>query len=184
MTDGVYEHVSEAFIVEALLEPGLDLDAAAARIARAAFDHGSGDNLTLQIVRVDELPTPSGSDILHDLSDLPFPPALGPRMRLDGYVISRELHASHRSHVYLALDETTQTPIVIKTPGPDVRVDERRSDHERHGRCAGTVGDPVGTPRDGHCRVAPSPLDQLCNLRVSSRVIGAMKPSRFARLHS
>jgi serine/threonine protein phosphatase PrpC len=124
MTDGVYEHVSEAFILEALREPSLDLEAAAERIARAAFDHGSGDNLTLQLVRVDELPSPSGSDIVHDLSALPFPPALEPRTRLDGYVISRELHASHRSHVYLALDEATQTPVVIKTPGPDVRVDE------------------------------------------------------------
>src|SRR5688572_15844717 len=124
MTDGVYEHVSEAFVVEALREPGPDLDAAAERIARAAFEHGSSDNLTLQIVRIDELPSPSGSDIVHDLSSLPFPPALEPRARLDGYVISRELHASHRSHVYLALDEATQAPVVIKTPGPDVRVDE------------------------------------------------------------
>jgi serine/threonine protein kinase len=120
----VYEHVSEAFILEALQEPGLDLEAAAERIARAAFDQGSGDNLTLQLVRIDELPSPSGSDIVHDLAALPFPPALDPRARLDGYVVSRELHASHRSHVYLALDEATQTPVVIKTPGPDVRVDE------------------------------------------------------------
>jgi serine/threonine protein phosphatase PrpC len=124
MTDGVYEHVSEAFIIEALREPGLDLEAAAERIARTAFDQGSDDNLTVQLVRVDELPSPSGSDIVHDLSALPFPPTLEPRMQLDGYVISRELHASHRSHVYLALDEATQAPVVIKTPGPDVRVDE------------------------------------------------------------
>jgi serine/threonine protein kinase len=45
-------------------------------------------------------------------------------MRFDGYIISRELHASHRSHVHLALDEASQTAVVIKTPGPDVRVDE------------------------------------------------------------
>jgi serine/threonine protein phosphatase PrpC len=124
MTDGVYEHVSEALMVEALLEPALDLDAVAERIVRAAFDHGSGDNLTLQIVRVDELPSPSGSDIVHGLSGLPFAPPLEPRTQFDGFIISRELHASHRSHVYLALDEATQAPVVIKTPGPDVRADE------------------------------------------------------------
>jgi serine/threonine protein phosphatase PrpC len=124
MTDGVYEHISEALVVETLREPGLGLDAAAERISRAAFDSGSDDNLTLQIVRVDELPSPTGSDILHDLSGLPFPPELRPGTRLDGYIISRELHASHRSHVHLALDEATQAPVVIKTPGPDVRASE------------------------------------------------------------
>lgn len=124
MTDGVYEHVGEAAVVEVLLEPALELEAAAERIARAAFDNGSDDNLTLQIVRVDELPSPSGGDVVHDLSSLPFPPALQPRARLDGYVIGRELHVSHRSHVYLAIDEATQAPVVIKTPGPDVRAEE------------------------------------------------------------
>jgi serine/threonine protein phosphatase PrpC len=125
-TDGVYEHVSEALIVEALLEPGLDLQLAAERIGRAAYDGGSLDNLTVQIVRVAELPDPSAGDIVHDLAGLPFPPVLEPRMQFDGYLITREIHASHRSHVYLAVDQATNANVVIKTPGPDIRGDEAR----------------------------------------------------------
>lgn len=123
-TDGVYEHVTEALIAQALLEPGADLQHAAERIGRAAFDAGSGDNLTVQIVRVSELASPSPGDVVHDLSGLPFPPALEPGMRFDGHLITREAHASHRSHVYLALDEAQGASVIIKTPGPDIRADE------------------------------------------------------------
>jgi serine/threonine protein phosphatase PrpC len=123
-TDGVYEHVSEELIVESLSVHAADLDRAAEIIAQAALENGSPDNLTVQIVRVEELPTQSASDIIQELSGLPFPPALQPRMRFDGYVITRELHASHRSHVYLALDEETRQSVVLKTPAADVRDDE------------------------------------------------------------
>jgi serine/threonine protein phosphatase PrpC len=123
-TDGVHEHVSEQLIVDSLREHTADLDTAAEHIARAAYDNGSSDNLTVQIVRIESLPSPSPSDLVRDLSGLPFAPALEPRMRFDGYVITRELHASHRSHVYLAVDEATNASAVIKTPGPDVRDDE------------------------------------------------------------
>jgi serine/threonine protein phosphatase PrpC len=123
-TDGVHEHVSEARIVELVLDSGADLQHAAERIGKAAYDAGSPDNLTVQVVRVDELPSPSAGDIVHDLSGLPFPPVLEPRASFDGYLITRELHASHRSRVYLAVDEAAATNVVIKTPGPDIRGDE------------------------------------------------------------
>jgi serine/threonine protein phosphatase PrpC len=123
-TDGVYEHVSEQFMVEALFEHSADLERAAERIARAAYDNGSPDNLTVQVVRVESLPAPTASEAIRELSGLPFPPPLEPRMRFDGYVITREIHASQRSHVYLAVDEETNASAVIKTPGPDVREDE------------------------------------------------------------
>ena len=124
MTDGVYEHISEALVVEAVTALSSDLELAAERIGRAAYDRGSSDNLTVQIVRVDELPLPSPSDIIRDLSGLPFIPELRPNTRIDGYLVTRELHASHRSHVYLALDEDSGESVVIKTPASDVRADE------------------------------------------------------------
>jgi serine/threonine protein phosphatase PrpC len=124
MTDGVYEHVSDALVSEAVTQFATDLDRAAERIGSAAYENGSSDNLTVQIVRVDELPLQSSSDIIRDLSGLPFIPELRPKMRLDGYLVTRELHASHRSHVYLALDEDSGESVVIKTPAPDVRADE------------------------------------------------------------
>lgn len=122
-TDGVYEHVNEAEIVAALAQHDAELDHAAALIGNTAYDAGSGDNLTIQIVRVDALPDQSSTEILQGLSKLPFAPALAPRMNFDGYTIVRELHASHRSQVYLALDDESLQPAVLKVPGAEVRED-------------------------------------------------------------
>jgi hypothetical protein len=57
-TDGVYEHVSEhdmAGIIRGSADAP-DLEAAAKAIVDKAFQRGSDDNLTAQIVRVDALP--------------------------------------------------------------------------------------------------------------------------------
>ncbi len=42
-------------------------------------------------------------------------------MNFDGYKILREMHASSRSHVYLALDEETDTQVILKAPSIDLR---------------------------------------------------------------
>ena len=44
-------------------------------------------------------------------------------MIFDGYKIIREVHASSRSHVYLATDEETNATVVIKTPSIDLQGD-------------------------------------------------------------
>src|SRR5690606_30957997 len=49
-TDGVYEFASSAFIIEAIKQYGDDLDNAAKQITSEAFERGSTDNLTVQIV--------------------------------------------------------------------------------------------------------------------------------------
>ncbi len=122
-TDGVYEHVSSQFIINAIHEHGNDLDAAAKAIVDEAYAQGSPDNLTAQVVRVDELPGQDATEIYQQLTELPFPPILEARMSIDGYKIVREVHASSRSHVYLAVDTETDTPVVIKTPSIDLRSD-------------------------------------------------------------
>ena len=121
-TDGVYEHVDAGFIVASIGGAG-DLDRAAQAIAAEALARGSDDNLTLQIVRIDELPAPEANEMVRQLSDLPFAPLLEARMDFDGYRIVRELHASSRSHIYLAVDGETEQTVVIKTPSIDLRDD-------------------------------------------------------------
>lgn len=123
VTDGVYEHVDSAFIAAEIEHAGDDLDGAARRIVEEAFRRGSEDNLTLQIVRVDGLPSPEANEIYRRLTDLPFPPLLEARAAFDGYRIVREVHASSRSHVYLAIDEETQARVILKTPSIDLRHD-------------------------------------------------------------
>lgn len=122
-TDGIYEYASPNFIKNALNEPALDPERAAQAITQEAYEKGSTDNLTVQIVRIDELPEQDASSIYHQLSELPLPPIPEARMLFDGFRIVRELHASSRSHVYLATDEETDKPVIIKIPSIDLRGD-------------------------------------------------------------
>lgn len=123
MSDGVYEFADANFLVNAIQAHGNDLDKAAKAIIDEAYKRGSTDNLTAQIVRVDELPGQDANEIYQQLTELPFPPALDARMSFDGYTIVREVHASSRSHVYLAVDNETNTQVIIKTPSTDLRGD-------------------------------------------------------------
>ncbi len=120
-TDGVYEHVSDIVMREIVESNAGDLNLAAQKIVEQAFDNGSDDNLTVQIVRVDSLPSGEPTEFLQRLNDLPFPPELSARMKFDGYQVIRDLHKSSRSHVLLALDLETQQKVVIKSPSTEGR---------------------------------------------------------------
>jgi len=118
-TDGVYEFTDAAFVSAAVKRCADQLDQAAREIVDEALRRGSGDNLTLQIIRIDELPSPESNEMYRQLSELPFPPLLEARMNFDGYQIIREIKASARSHIYLAVDGDTGERVVIKTPSVD-----------------------------------------------------------------
>jgi serine/threonine protein phosphatase PrpC/ribosomal protein L39E len=122
-TDGVYEYVAARFIIDAIRGNAADLDLAAKAIVEEALRQGSPDNLTVQIVRVDQLADGEASEVFGQSSELPLPPLLEARMVFDGYRIVRELHASSRSHIYLALDTETETLFTIKIPSIDLRGD-------------------------------------------------------------
>ncbi|MBI2769407.1 MAG: bifunctional protein-serine/threonine kinase/phosphatase [Burkholderiales bacterium] len=122
-TDGVYEHVHDAFMIEAIRQGRGDLDSAARAIVAEALRRESPDNLTVQIVAVDELPLYDASELHQQLSGLALPPLLEARMTLDGYRIVREVHASNRSHIYLAVDTETEVPVILKTPSIDMQDD-------------------------------------------------------------
>jgi serine/threonine protein phosphatase PrpC len=122
-TDGVYEHVSGRFLAATVRENAIDLDAAAKRIIDEALQRGSQDNLTIQIVRIDEVPQSAPNEAFQPSSELPLPPLLEARSDFDGYRIVRELHASHRSHIYLAVDTETEALVGLKIPSIDLRDD-------------------------------------------------------------
>ncbi|WP_126454229.1 bifunctional protein-serine/threonine kinase/phosphatase [Sulfuriflexus mobilis] len=123
VTDGVYEYADSTFIIKAINENEADLDAAAKVIVAGAYEKGSTDNLTTQIIRVDDLPKQDANEIFQQLTELPFPPILEARSSFDGYQIIREVHASSRSHIYLAVDTETDSQVIIKTPSIDLRDD-------------------------------------------------------------
>ena len=122
-TDGVYEHVSGRFIVDTINGSANELNGAARTIVDEAKRQGSPDNLTVQIVRIDDLPDGEESEVARQASELPSPPLLEARMVLDGYQIVREIHGSSRSHIYLAVDSADGTLVTLKTPSIDLRGD-------------------------------------------------------------
>jgi serine/threonine protein phosphatase PrpC len=122
-TDGIHEHVDAGFIIATITGCAADLDQAARTIVAEAYRRGSPDNLTVQIVAVEELPSPEANEIYRQLSELPFPPLLEARMNFDGYQIVREVHGSSRSHIYLAVDGETRQRVIIKTPSIDLQGD-------------------------------------------------------------
>ena len=123
-TDGVYEHAGNRFAAKAVHDHPQDLDEAARIIVGEALRQGSPDNLTVQIVRLDDLPDRSDAgELLGQPSELPPAPLLEPRMMFDGYRIVRELHGSSRSHIYLAVDTDSEALVAIKTPSIDLRDD-------------------------------------------------------------
>jgi len=120
-TDGVYEFTDAASIAAAIESSAGNLDQAAQTIVEVALQRGSGDNLTIQIVRIDELPSPESNEMYRQISELPFPPQLDARMNFDGYQIVREIRGSARSHIYLAVDGESGERVVIKTPSVDLQ---------------------------------------------------------------
>ncbi len=122
-SDGVYEFISDARIADAVQRGRDDLDGAARSIVAQALAQGSDDNLTVQIIAIEALPQHHAAEVHKQLSVLTLPPLLEPRASFDGYTIVRALHASHRSHIYLAQDAQTQSLVALKTPSVDLQGD-------------------------------------------------------------
>jgi serine/threonine protein phosphatase PrpC len=115
-TDGVHEFMSAAQMANIIRQSSGDLVGAAQAICELALKKGSDDNVTCQIVRVDDPGRPDAASHLQSLTALPFPPELAPGMTFEGLRIVRELHTSKRTQVYLAERLDSREKVVIKTP--------------------------------------------------------------------
>ncbi len=115
-TDGIHDFLKDGQISRLVREYEDNLDLASKMIVEKAFENGSDDNLTCQIVKIDDPGAETKSSHLRKLTSRPFPPELEPGMLLDGYRIKRSIHLSSRSQVYLAIDEETGESVAIKTP--------------------------------------------------------------------
>ncbi|TPW09155.1 MAG: protein phosphatase 2C-like protein, partial [Halothiobacillaceae bacterium] len=76
-------------------------------------------------------------EFYQQLSELPFPPPLEMGQSMDGYKIIRELHATKRTQVYLALDIEANQQVVIKTPSVNFQDDAEYIDGFLHEEWAG-----------------------------------------------
>jgi len=115
-TDGVHDYLSDKEIQQLLLSAETDLSVICKQIVDQSLEKGSLDNVTCQLLRIEELPIQNADEVFAKLTELPFPPELYEGVILDGYRITRELHASSTSQLYLAIDTDTDEKVVIKTP--------------------------------------------------------------------
>ncbi|HED39564.1 MAG TPA: bifunctional protein-serine/threonine kinase/phosphatase, partial [Chromatiales bacterium] len=131
-TDGVHEHLSHKELTAILREMRDQPERAAKQLVRRALENGSDDNATCQVVVIEHLPLQNEEEFFQHLTDLPFPPHLEPGMVLDGYKILRELHASNRSQLYLAVDGDSDKMVAIKTPSVNFEDDAEYIDGFLH----------------------------------------------------
>ncbi len=115
-TDGVHDFLSDKAIATFLREGNPDLTRVCEQIVEQSLENESTDNVSCQLIQVTELPSQDADEVFSQLTELPFPPELYEGVILDGYRITRELHASSTSQLYLAVDTETDEKVVIKTP--------------------------------------------------------------------
>ncbi|OCC25680.1 serine/threonine protein kinase [Croceicoccus estronivorus] len=112
-TDGVHEYLSARMIVD-IIEAAATLDVAARIIAATAQAGGSGDNLTVQLVRIESLPDGGIEDLVGAETSLPPASVLAEGQGFEGYTILRQIHSGSRSHVYLACDDASGAEVALK----------------------------------------------------------------------
>jgi len=123
-TDGVYEYLEDNFLLDNLEKYENDYEKLAKFFVDTALKNGSNDNLTIQIVRIDNIPNKDIKDINKELENKPLPPMLEARKKFDGYTIIRNISSSPRSHVYLACDEETKENVILKIPSIELQEDK------------------------------------------------------------
>lgn len=124
MTDGVYEYIKEDILINTITNEKQTLPERAKTVSDIALENGSNDNLTIQILKIENLPQSDLKEIDKELLDKPLPPMLESNMLFDGYKVIREISASSRSHAYLALDTDHEKSVVLKIPSVDLQNDK------------------------------------------------------------
>ncbi len=120
-TDGIHDFLSSRKLKSLMnklpdLPDNETLNQHCFEIAQQALDHQCNDNISLQILKIENLPLPEEEEVLLKAHELPFPPPLEPGMIMDGYQIIKEIHASKRTQIYAARHKDTDERVILKTP--------------------------------------------------------------------
>ncbi len=166
-TDGVYQWLPDGLLSAQIALHRDNLERGARAIVELAQARGSDDNLTCQLLRIDEVPKVDEESFYRRLAKLPFPPPLEPGMVLDGYRIVREMHASRRTQVYLAVDTRTDKHVVLKTPSVNYADDPRYIDRFLHEEWVGRRIDNVHV-----AKIVPADGPRQCLYYVMEHVNG------------
>jgi len=114
-TDGIHDYLSDVQLKKHL-ESAASIEVISDEIVGHALEAGSHDNVTCQIVQLEQLPSQDPNEVYKQLTRLPFPPPMGPGMTIDGYEILDEIHASTSSQLYKVRDKESGEHFMMKTP--------------------------------------------------------------------
>tara|TARA_R110002072_G_scaffold4650_2_gene32184 strand:- start:30469 stop:32199 length:1731 start_codon:yes stop_codon:yes gene_type:complete len=114
-SDGVHDFVAHEKLVE-MMSQNEPMQVICEQLILAAKQDESDDNISAVVAEIAQLPYESLDDYSAKLTRLPFPPALYPGLKLDGYEVIKELFASSRSQLYLVQDIETGAQFAMKTP--------------------------------------------------------------------
>lgn len=113
--DGVHDFVTSRKIID-LVFCNANLEHAAKLICDEAQHNDSDDNLTCLLIKVTELPQKCLAETYKELTYRKVPLALRTGQKIDGFTVIRQIHASSRSHIYLAQQGIESEPCVLKVP--------------------------------------------------------------------
>ena len=114
-TDGVHDFYTQDKW-QAEIENNPDLDYLVKSICNKALQAGSHDNVSCQIVSVEQLAESTREEVYQHLAGLPFPPFLSAGDTIDGLKVMGTLYESRRSQLYLVQNIETGERYVMKTP--------------------------------------------------------------------
>lgn len=114
-SDGISDFINDSVLQQQLSQIS-DAKQCCDSLLALAKTNRSDDNLSAIVINVEAIPEQSFDDLNQTLTRLPFPPALNPGMKLDGYKVIKTLFASSRSHLYLVADELDGKEYVLKCP--------------------------------------------------------------------
>ncbi len=121
-SDGIHDFITHENI-EGLLGQNKTMQEIVDLLVESASDNHSDDNISAVVAEVLQLPYESLDDYSAKLTRLPFPPALSPGLKLDGYEVVKELFASSRSQLYLVKDIESGSLFAMKTPSENFEED-------------------------------------------------------------
>lgn len=126
--DGVHEYLSAQQIKKHLSQltqsPSTQaLEQMAKLLTELAIENGSKDNVSCLLVYIGGTPNRELVEIERELLNKAIPPALAIGNSIDDYEICKIIHASIRSHLYLAKHPDESEPCVLKVPSQNLADD-------------------------------------------------------------
>ena len=120
--DGIHEFIPAPEFKNLIKNNRADLETLVNGAIDLALKHNSDDNISIQVVAVEQIGSATQSEAIQVLSRLPFPPLLSPGQFIDGLQVKKIIHESTRSQVYLVENEKG-VPLVMKTPSVNFQDD-------------------------------------------------------------